>query len=129
MLIFNANQLNLLQEIFVIVLILYSILAQDYITKGKTIKNLNIKKCDKNYCTHSRIRIALFGLPSAWITVSKKGQDFDLNERTDLKNNFCYCQNHFEQLNYFLFFPFIKEMNGHPMSSKPDICSRLVIFF
>ena len=35
---------------------------QDYITKGKTIKNLNIKKCDKNYCTHSRIRIALPGI-------------------------------------------------------------------
>ena len=61
MLIFNANQLNSLQEIFVTVLILHPTLIflafrayllepppQDYITKGKTIKNLNIKKCDKN---------------------------------------------------------------------------------
>ena len=59
------------KKIFVIVLILYQILTflafrayllelppQDYINKGKTIKNLNIKKCDKNYCTHSRIRNA-----------------------------------------------------------------------
>ena len=51
MLIFNANQLNSLQEIFVTVLILYPTLIflafrayllepppQDYITKGKTIK-------------------------------------------------------------------------------------------
>ena len=30
---------------------------QDYITKGKTIKNLNIKKWYRNYCSHSRIRI------------------------------------------------------------------------
>ena len=66
-------QCKSLQEIFVIVLILYPKLTyvlgfqslstrappQDYITKGKTIKNMNIKKCDKNYCTHSRIRIAL----------------------------------------------------------------------
>ena len=71
MLIFNANQLNSLQEIFVTVLILYPTLIflafrayllepppQDYITKGKTIKNLNIKKGDKNHCTHSSIRIA-----------------------------------------------------------------------
>ena len=44
---------------------------QDYITKGKTIKNLNIKKCDKNYCTHSRIRIAGYSpihLASAKVT-------------------------------------------------------------
>ena len=59
-------QCKSLQKIFVIVLILYPNLTflafrayllepppQDYITKGKTIKNLNIKKCDKNYCTHS----------------------------------------------------------------------------
>ena len=51
MLIFNANQLNSLQEIFVTVLILYPTLKflafkaylletapQDYITKGKTMK-------------------------------------------------------------------------------------------
>jgi hypothetical protein len=31
----------------------------EYITKGKTIKNLNIKNCNKFFCTHSRIRIAL----------------------------------------------------------------------
>ena len=31
--------------------------TQEYITKRKSIKNLNIKKCDKNYRTHSRIRI------------------------------------------------------------------------
>ena len=66
-------QCKLLQEIFVIVLILYSNLTflafrayllepppQDYITKGKTFKNLNVKKCDKNYYTHSRIRIATY---------------------------------------------------------------------
>ena len=70
MLIFNANQLNSLQEMFVTVLIFYPTLLflafrayllepppQDFITKGKTIKNLNIKKCDKNDCAHSRIRI------------------------------------------------------------------------
>ena len=63
-------QCKSLQEIFVIVLILYPNLTflafrayllepppQDYIIKRKTIKNLNIKKCDKNYCTYSRIRI------------------------------------------------------------------------
>ena len=63
-------QCKSLQKIFVIVLILYPNLTflafrayllepppQDYITKGKTIKNLNIKKWDKNYCTHSRMRI------------------------------------------------------------------------
>ena len=57
MLIFNANQLNSLQEIFVTVLILYPTiiflafrayllepLPQDYITKGKTMKkNLKIQ--------------------------------------------------------------------------------------
>ena len=56
MLIFNANQLNSLQEIFVTVLILYPTVIfltfraylpeprpQDYITKGKTIKNLKIQ--------------------------------------------------------------------------------------
>ena len=56
MFIFNANQLNSLQEIFVTVLILYPTLIfmafrayllepppQDYITKGKTIKNIKIQ--------------------------------------------------------------------------------------
>ena len=56
MLIFNTNQLNSLQEIFVTVLILYpnsTFLAfrayllkpppQDFITKGKTIKNIIFK--------------------------------------------------------------------------------------
>ena len=67
MLIFNANQLTSLQKIFVIVLILYPTFTffraylesptQDYITKGKTIKNSILKKKDKNHCTHSRIRI------------------------------------------------------------------------
>ena len=33
---------------------------QDYITKGKTIKDFNTKKCDRNYCTHSRIRIVIY---------------------------------------------------------------------
>ena len=54
--IFNANQLNSLQEIFVTVIILYPTLIfvafrayllepppQDYITKGKTKKNLKIQ--------------------------------------------------------------------------------------
>ena len=53
MLIFNANQLNSLQEIFVTVLNIYPTLTflafrvyllepppQDYITKGKTIKKI-----------------------------------------------------------------------------------------
>ena len=56
MLIFNTNQLNSLQEIFVTVLILHPKLIflafraylpepppQDYITKGKTKKNLKIQ--------------------------------------------------------------------------------------
>ena len=56
MLIFNANQLNSLQEIFLTVLILYPTLKflafkaylpepppQDYITKGKTKQNLKIQ--------------------------------------------------------------------------------------
>ena len=64
-----------LQKIFVIVLILYPNLTflafrayllepppHDYITKGKTIQNLNIGKCDKNYCTHSRISIEQLSL-------------------------------------------------------------------
>ena len=70
MLIFNANQLNSLQDIFVAVLILYPTLIflafrayllepppQDYITKGKTIKKISKFKWGKNGCTHSRIRI------------------------------------------------------------------------
>ena len=64
-------QCKSLQKTFVIVLILYQNLTflafrtyllepppLDYITKGKPTKNFNIKKCDKNYCTHSRIHIA-----------------------------------------------------------------------
>ena len=67
MLIFNTNQLNSLQGIFVTVLILHPKLIflafraylleptpQDYITKGKKSQNLNEVK---NGCTRSRIRI------------------------------------------------------------------------
>ena len=74
MLIFNANQLNSLQEIFVTVLILYPTLIflafraysletppQDDITKGKTMKKSQNSSEVKNGCTHSRIRIAIFG--------------------------------------------------------------------
>ena len=70
MLIFNANQLNSLQEIFVTVLILYPTLIflafrayllepppQDYITKGKTMKKSQNSNEVKNGCTGSRIRI------------------------------------------------------------------------
>ena len=70
MLIFNANQLNSLQEIFVTVLILYPTLIflafrayllepppQDYITKGKTKKKSQNSYEVKNGCTRSRIRI------------------------------------------------------------------------
>ena len=76
MLIFNTNQLNSLQEIFVTVLILHQKLIflafrayllepppQDYITKGKTKKNLKISNEVKNGCTRSRIRIVLFCKP------------------------------------------------------------------
>ena len=63
MLIFNENHFK--RYIFVIVFILYPLVnsllehpPQDYTTEEKTIKNLNIKKCDRNYCTHSRIHIA-----------------------------------------------------------------------
>ena len=71
MLIFNANQLNSLQDIFVAVLILYPTLIflafrayllepppQDYITKGKTMKKSQNSNEVKNGCTRSRIRIA-----------------------------------------------------------------------
>ena len=70
--IFNANQLNSLQEIFVTVLILYPTLIylafrayllepppQDYITKGKTMKKTQNSNEVKNGCTRSRIRIGL----------------------------------------------------------------------
>ena len=70
MLIFNANQLNSLQEIFVTVLILHPTLIflafrayllepppQDYITKGKTIKKSQNSNEVKNGCTLSRICI------------------------------------------------------------------------
>ena len=73
MLIFNANQLNSLQEIFVTVLILHPTLIflafrayllepppQDYITKGKTIKKSRNSNEVKNGCTNSRVRIALY---------------------------------------------------------------------
>ena len=73
MLIFNANQLNSLQEIFVTVLILYPTLIflafrayllepspQDYITKGKTMKKSQNSNEVKNGCTRSRIRIGLY---------------------------------------------------------------------
>ena len=72
MLIFNANQLNSLQEIFVTVLILYPTLIflafrayllepppQDYITKGKTKKKSQNSNEVKIGCTRSRIRIGL----------------------------------------------------------------------
>ena len=72
MLIFNANQLNSLQEIFVTVLILHPTLIflafrayllepppQDYISKGKTIEKSQNSNEVKNGCTCSRIRIAL----------------------------------------------------------------------
>ena len=72
MLIFNANQLNSLQEIFVTVLILHPTLIllafrayllepppQDYISKGKTIEKSQNSNEVKNCCTRSRIRIAL----------------------------------------------------------------------
>ena len=71
MLIFDANQLNSLQEIFVTVLILYSTLIflafrayllepppQDYKTKGKTMKkSQNSNEVKKRLYTRSRIRI------------------------------------------------------------------------
>ena len=71
MLIFNTNQLNSLQEIFVTVLILHPTLIflafrayllepppQDYITKGKTMKKKSQNSNTvKNGCTRSRIRI------------------------------------------------------------------------
>ena len=70
MLIFNANQLNSLQEIFVTVLILHPTLTflafrayllepppQDYITKGKTMKKFQNSNEVKNGCIRSRIRI------------------------------------------------------------------------
>ena len=74
MLIFNANQLNSLQEIFVTVLILYPTLIflafrayllepppQDYITKGKTKKKKSQNSNEvKNGCTRSRIRIEIY---------------------------------------------------------------------
>ena len=68
MLIFNTNQLNSLQEIFVTVLILHPTLIflafrayllepppQDYITKGKTKKISKFK-----WGTHSRIHIGIW---------------------------------------------------------------------
>ena len=74
MLIFNTNQLNSLQEIFVTVLILHPTLIflafrayllepppQDYITKGKTMKKYQNSNEVKNGCTHSRIRIGSAG--------------------------------------------------------------------
>ena len=74
MLIFNTNQLNSLQEIFVTVLILHPKLIflafrayllepppQDYITKGKTMKKKSQNSNEvKNGCTRSRIRIAIY---------------------------------------------------------------------
>ena len=70
MLIFNANQLNSLQEIFVTVLILPPTLIllafrayllepppQDYISKGKTIEKSENSNEVKNGWTRSRIRI------------------------------------------------------------------------
>ena len=88
-------QCKSLQEIFVIVLILYPNLTflafrayllepppQDYIIKRKTIKNLNIKKCDKNYCTYSRIRI---GQPPITVFISNKYAHFKIG-----KPNFPY---------------------------------------
>ena len=75
MLIFNANQLNSLQEIFVTVLILYPTLIflafrayllepspQDYITKGKTMKKYQNSNEVRNGCTRSRIRIGIYHL-------------------------------------------------------------------